>query len=46
MGAMVRGMFRTQHPENGIQKGLRRREAYGTTIAISLFTLMMMIYMP
>jgi hypothetical protein len=38
------GALRTRHSTP--QKGLRWQEAYGTTIAISLYTLMMMIFLP
>ena len=46
MAAVGRGAFRTRHPVHGPQKGLRRREAYGTTLAISLYALVMMIFLP
>jgi len=38
------GALRTRHSTP--QKGLRWQEAYGTTIVISLYTLMMMIFLP
>ncbi len=46
IGAVGRGMFRTRHPLNGIQQGLRRREAYGTTMVIGLYTLVIMFFLP
>jgi hypothetical protein len=46
LGAVTIGAFRTRHPVDGRQKGLRRREAYGTTMAISVYTLAMMIFLP
>lgn len=46
MGAIAMGALRVRHPLDGVQKGLRRREAYGTTIAISLYTLMIVIFLP
>jgi len=46
MAAVGRGAFRTRHPVDGPQRGLRRREAYGTTLAISLYALVMMIFLP
>jgi hypothetical protein len=38
------GAFRTRHSTP--QEGLRWQEAYGTTVAISLYTLVMMIFLP
>jgi hypothetical protein len=46
LGAVAKGAFRTRHPVDGAQKGVRRWEAYFTTIAISGYTLVMMIFMP
>lgn len=46
LAAVAKGAFRTRHPVAGPQKGLRRGEAYGTTIAISLYALVMMIFLP
>lgn len=42
--AIGAGAFRTRHSTP--QKGLRRREAYGTAVAIGLYTLVMMILLP
>jgi hypothetical protein len=38
------GSSRTRHTRP--QKGLRWQEAYGTTLVISLYTLMLMIFLP
>lgn len=44
MAATGAGALRTRHAT--LQKGLQWQEAYGTTIAISLYTLVMMIFLP
>jgi hypothetical protein len=44
MLAVGAGAFRTRHSTP--QKGLRWQEAYGTTVAIGLYTLVMMIFIP
>jgi hypothetical protein len=46
MAGVVLGFLRSRHPVNGIQRGLRREEAIGTTLAISLYTLLLMIFLP
>ena len=40
------GIFRTEHPLDGIQKGLRPYEAFGTTLAVSFYILFLMITLP
>ncbi len=40
------GIFRTQHASDGLQKGLRPYEAYTSTLAVSLYVLTLMIFLP
>ena len=40
------GMLRTSHPVDGVQKSLRPFEAFGTTLAIGLYVLTLMIFLP
>lgn len=46
LAAIGTGAMRTRHPVQGPQRGLRRGEAYVTTLAISGYTLAMMIFLP
>jgi hypothetical protein len=46
MGAIVLAGLRTRHPVNGPQKGLRLWEAYSTTLIISFYALVLVIWLP
>jgi hypothetical protein len=46
MGAIVAAGLRTRHSVDGRQKGLRAWEAYGTTLTISAYALVLMILLP
>lgn len=45
IGTML-GNYRTSHPVEGIEKGLRRWEAYGSIASVSLYILVLLIFMP
>jgi hypothetical protein len=44
--AVLSGFLRARHPVNGPQKGLRREEAFAATLALSLYVLGLMIFLP
>jgi hypothetical protein len=46
IGAIVLAGLRTRHPVDGYAKGLRFWEAYGTTLLISFYALVLMIWLP
>lgn len=46
MGAIVFAGIRTMHRADGTQKGLRAWEAYGTTLVISAYALILVIMLP
>lgn len=46
MAGTFLGVARTAHPVNGVQKGLRCYEALGTTLATSLYVLVLMMFLP
>lgn len=46
MIGMLLGILRTSHPADGIQIGMRKVEAFATTIIPSLYVLALMIFLP
>jgi hypothetical protein len=46
MGAVAIAGLRTRHPADGVQKGLRVWEAYGTALAIGAYTFVLMLLLP
>ncbi len=46
MGAIFLAGLRLRHPAEGPQKGLRFAEAYGTTLAIGCYALVLMMLLP
>jgi hypothetical protein len=46
VGGAIRGMLRTVHPEDGSERGMRRHEAYGTNIVVSLYAVALMVTLP
>ena len=44
--AVLAGFLRARHPVNGRQKGLRKTEAFVASLAISLYVLGLMIFLP
>jgi hypothetical protein len=46
MTGVITGFLRSRHPVSGIQKGLRREEAFATTLVISFYVLALMIFLP
>lgn len=46
VASIATGAFRTRHPLDGQQKGLRRYEAYGSTIIIGMYALLVLIFLP
>jgi hypothetical protein len=46
MVGVLMGLLRSRQPIDGTQKGLRKYEAFGTTLAISFYVLALMIFLP
>jgi hypothetical protein len=46
MAGIVLGALRSRHAVDGLQKGLRPHEALGTSLVISFYILMLMLFLP